>query len=331
MFDQHQVEQALRRQEELLRQQKHLWDLSCYPIFVWDFDDGIVDWNRGSEELYGYSRDEALGQGKEQLLGTKVPGASFAELKAKLLKRPEFGRLSYSQKTKSGDELTVESRLQLKNFYGCRLVLESTRDVTARRASEGRLQLLLGELTHRVRNTLAVVQAIARHSMRNSKTKEDFAERFEARLSALASAHSLLVSSDWKGADSPISRASNSRLISPIISIDCACRARRCRCRRISPPRSAWCFTSSQPTPPNTVRSRLGAGTVSLSWTVSASDPQRSLKVVWEESGAPNATETRSEGMGSALIDRVIPGAQVERVLRSRADCSAPSSRPCRS
>ena len=71
--DQHQVEQALRRHEELLQQQKHLLDLSRDPIFVWDFDNGIVDWNRGSEQLYGYSRDEALGKGKEQLLGTTGP------------------------------------------------------------------------------------------------------------------------------------------------------------------------------------------------------------------------------------------------------------------
>ena len=62
--DQHRVQQALRRHEELLQQQKHLIDLSRDPIFVWDFDNGIVDWNRGSEQLYGFSRDEALGKGK---------------------------------------------------------------------------------------------------------------------------------------------------------------------------------------------------------------------------------------------------------------------------
>ncbi len=310
--DQHRVQQALRRHEELLQQQKHLIDLSRDPIFVWDFDNGIVDWNRGSEQLYGFSRDEALGKGKEQLLGTTVPGSSFAELKAKLLRdRSWAGELR--QKTKSGDELTVESRLQLENFNGRRLVLESTRDVTARRASERRLQLLLGELTHRVRNTLAVVQAIARHSMRNSKTKEDFAERFEARLSALASAHSLLVSSDWKGADfADLAR----QQLAPYITDNPD------RLRLQGPSLS---LPADLATPFGLVLHELatnaakygslsvGAGTVSLSWTISETNPQRSLKVVWEESGAPNATETRSEGMGSALIDRVIPGAQVER------------------
>jgi PAS domain-containing protein len=38
---------------------------------------GVVEWNRGSEELYGYRREEALGKQKERLLGTTVPGSSF--------------------------------------------------------------------------------------------------------------------------------------------------------------------------------------------------------------------------------------------------------------
>ncbi|MBV9462401.1 MAG: PAS domain-containing protein, partial [Bradyrhizobium sp.] len=83
--ERHQVEHALRQSEQRLGQEKRLVDLSRDPIFVWDFDGGIVEWNRGSEELYGYRREEALGRKKELLLGTSVPGASFAELKAKLL------------------------------------------------------------------------------------------------------------------------------------------------------------------------------------------------------------------------------------------------------
>jgi len=306
------LEQALRRHEELLLQQKHLIDLSRDPIFVWDFDDGIVDWNRGSEELYGYSRDEALGKSKEELLGTTVPGSSFAALKAKLLQDGSWaGELR--QQTKDGQQLIVETRLQLENFSGRRLVLESTHDVTARHASERRLRLLLGELTHRVRNTLAVIQAIARHTMRNSKSKEDFAERFETRLSALASAHSLLVSSDWQGADfAELAR----QQLAPYITDNPD------RLRLQGPSLS---LPADLATPFGLVLHELAtnaakygalsvaAGTVSLSWTINETNQQRSLKAVWEEGGAPNATEIRSDGMGSALIDRVIPGAQVER------------------
>jgi two-component system CheB/CheR fusion protein len=132
--ERHQVEQALRESERRLGQEQHLVELSRDPIFVWDFDDGIVEWNRGSEELYGHRREEALGKQKERLLGTSVPGSSFAALKEKLLRDGSWaGELR--QRTKTGQDLIVESRLQLESFDGRRLVLESTRDVTAARAA----------------------------------------------------------------------------------------------------------------------------------------------------------------------------------------------------
>src|SRR5690348_3871486 len=71
----------------------------------------------------------------------------------------------------------------------------------ALREGEARQRLLLGELTHRVRNILTVIQAIARHTLRGDQTNKELIDRFEGRLSALASAHTLLVHSDWKGAD----------------------------------------------------------------------------------------------------------------------------------
>jgi two-component system CheB/CheR fusion protein len=58
--DRREMEEALRASEQRLLQEKRLVDLSREPIFVWDFDGGIVEWNRGSEELYGYSRAEAV-------------------------------------------------------------------------------------------------------------------------------------------------------------------------------------------------------------------------------------------------------------------------------
>src|SRR5215468_7189082 len=198
--ERHQMEQLLRESERRLGQEQHLVELSRDPIFVWDFDGGIVEWNRGSEELYGFSRDEAVGKRSDLLLGTTVPKSSFAEVKAKLLQDGSWaGELR--QRAKDGQELIVECRLQLDSFEGRRLVLESTRDVTARRASEQRQRLLMSELTHRVRNILAVIQAIARYTLRSEVPRDQLIGRFEGRLSALAGAHTLLVQSEWKGAD----------------------------------------------------------------------------------------------------------------------------------
>jgi two-component system, chemotaxis family, CheB/CheR fusion protein len=105
--ERHRVEAALRESERRLAQEMRLVDLSRDPIFVWEVDGGIVEWNRGSEELYGYSREEAIGRPKEQLLRTTVPGSSFSELKSKLIKEGSWaGELR--QKTKEGHELSVK-------------------------------------------------------------------------------------------------------------------------------------------------------------------------------------------------------------------------------
>ena len=74
-------------------------------------------------------------------------------------------------------------------------------DISELRSGEARQRLLLSELTHRVRNILAVIRAIARHTLRADPANKELIDSFEGRLSALASAHTLLVESDWKGAD----------------------------------------------------------------------------------------------------------------------------------
>src|SRR5262249_19766692 len=149
------MEEALRTSEDRLGQKTRIVDIARVPIFIWDFDGGIIDWNRGSEQLYGYSRDEAMGQRKDVLLGTSVPGTSFDIVRQELLKNGTWsGELH--QVTKSGRALVVESQMDLVPVNGKRLVLESTRDVGDRKAWEGQQQLLLNELAHRVKNTLTV-------------------------------------------------------------------------------------------------------------------------------------------------------------------------------
>jgi PAS domain S-box-containing protein len=161
------VEQALRESANQLKQQKRVVELSREPISIWNFDDGIIEWNRGCEELYGYAREEALGQPREQLLATRVVGSSFKEMKARLVVDGSWsGELRLS--AKDGRALTVEARLDLEVVDGRRLVLESIRDITQRKILQARQQLLLGELTHRVKNTLAVVQSIADQTQRTS-------------------------------------------------------------------------------------------------------------------------------------------------------------------
>ena len=315
MTEEYKVAAALRESERRLGQEQHLVELSRDPIFVWEFDGGIVDWNRGSEELYGYPRSEALGHPREQLLGTSVLGSSFAEVKEKLLKDGSWaGELR--QRTKDGRELVVESRLQLDSFDGRRLVLESVRDATARRASEQRQRLLMSELTHRVRNILAVIQAIARYTMRPDLPKEQLIARFEGRLLALAGAHTLLVQSDWEGADL---RELARQQLGPLAA-DNPDRVRIEGEPILLPPDIA--------TPFGLVLHELATnaakhgalsnhtGSVAATWTTARRNNQPSLRFDWKETDGPAVREPATHGFGSTLIDTAIPGAQVKREFR---------------
>ncbi|TWB96114.1 two-component system CheB/CheR fusion protein [Bradyrhizobium macuxiense] len=312
MTDRRHTEDALRISERQLRQQTQLVELSRDPIFIWDYDGGILAWNRGSEQLYGYSRDEAVGKRKNQLLGTMVPGGSFAELRSKLLDEGNWtGELQH--KTKNGRELTVESRIVLETIDGRRLALESTRDVSERKAWEEQQKLLLRELTHRVKNTLTVVQSIAHQTRRFSKSYDEFTERLDGRLAALARAHSLLVDSDWKGADlATLAR----RQLEPYTSGNN---------ERIKVKGGSVFLPPDLATPFGLVFHELATnaakygsfsqqtGTVDLSWTLRSQGDQPLLTVIWRESGGPAVKQPETAGFGSELIEKAIPHAVVRR------------------
>jgi len=310
MTERQKVDQALRTSGAKLMQQKRLIDLSHDPIFVWNFDNGIVEWNRGSEELYGYTAAEAVGRRTSELLHTEVPGSSFSKLRETLLREGSWeGELK--QTVKDGRELTVESRLQIEPGDGQRLVLESTRDVTERNRLEERQSLLLRELTHRVKNTLAIVQSIANQTLRHSRGGAQFVERFNARLSALSTAHTLLVQSNWQGADfAALARAQ----LAPYVA-DAPERVHLDGPGLTLPPDLATSF--------GLVLHELAAnaakygalsrdkGTVDIAWSTSGNP--RHLRMEWREKGGPPVKRATQAGFGSTLIDQAIQGAKVRR------------------
>ena len=84
------------------------------------------------------------------------------------------------------------------NFlYGVRVV----QDITERKEAEERQKLLIDELNHRVKNTLATVQSLATQTARGTDSPEAFRKAFEGRLIALSQAHDQLTRRHWKSAD----------------------------------------------------------------------------------------------------------------------------------
>uniref|UniRef100_UPI00135973DF sensor histidine kinase n=1 Tax=Geminicoccus flavidas TaxID=2506407 RepID=UPI00135973DF len=303
------AEEALRQSEERLRQESRLVNLSRSPIFVWDFDDGILQWNRGSEELYGYSRAEAIGQRMERLLQVTVPGGSFEELRQSLVTKGMWsGEVLHT--TKDGRTLTVESQIELVPLEGRRLVLESTRDITDRQRWMQRQNLLLDELTHRVKNTLTVVQSMARQTLRTCPDPKEFAARFEGRIAALAAAHKLLVESHWQGASLA---ALIEGQLQAYVDDDSG---------RLTITGEPVVLPADLATPFGLVLHELATnaekygalsnddGRVALDWRLTGNNRQH-LTVVWQESNGPPVHPRERSGFGSVLIQKGIPGAKV--------------------
>ena len=128
-------------------------------------------------------------------------------------------------------------------------------DITERKRGEEQRKLLVNELNHRVKNTLAVVQSIASQTLRSATSLPEAGRSLSSRLVSLAKAHDILTQENWSGADlkelslaSCTPHAAASASSSPATRSGCR-RAWRCRWR--SP------CTNSPPTPSNTARFRL--------------------------------------------------------------------------
>jgi len=80
-------------------------------------------------------------------------------------------------------------------------VVRVVQDITERKAAERRQRLLMDELNHRVKNTLATVQSLASQTVRGAESPQAFRERFEGRLIALSKAHDQLTQHHWESAD----------------------------------------------------------------------------------------------------------------------------------
>ena len=111
-----------------------LIDLSYEPIFVWDVDKGIIEWNKGCEQLYGYSKSEAINRRSHELLKTEFLISQEQYQKTLELEGHWSGELR--QITKSGCRVSVESRQQLIESSFQRLVLETNRNITERKQAE---------------------------------------------------------------------------------------------------------------------------------------------------------------------------------------------------
>ncbi|MCW5690931.1 MAG: PAS domain S-box protein [Pseudolabrys sp.] len=136
-----------------LASQAALLDLTHDAIFVRDPANIITYWNRGAEQLYGWTAGDAVGRHANDLLKTRFP-ADLARINACLI---ESGRWEgeVTQTKRDGSDVTIQSRwsLQRDRHGKARATMETNSDVTQHRAAEQNLRKAQAELAHVTRVT----------------------------------------------------------------------------------------------------------------------------------------------------------------------------------
>lgn len=154
----------------------------------------FVVFNRAAEAYFGVRREQLLGRSLFDVF-PEGRDTNFARLCEAAMSQGEAASLQAPSRRRP--ERTVELKITPMRSGGIAVVLT---DVPDREVAEARRRLMVNELNHRVKNTLATVQAIATHSLRGPEVSDAARERLKARLMALARANDVLVDDGWRGA-----------------------------------------------------------------------------------------------------------------------------------
>lgn len=267
--------------------------------------DGIIDsWNRGAERLFGYGAEDVLGKPITILIPPDRADEEPAVLER--LRRSEYiDHYETVRRRKDGSLVEISLTVSPIKSNGGKVIGVSkiARDITEGRRAQEQQKLLLAEIMHRVKNTLATVQAIATQTLRGAPAYER--DAFSARLHALSKAHDLLTSDKWDRA--PL-RAVVSTTLRPFDQ------------RRfthegpdvwLNASKSLQMTLALHELATNAVK--YGAlsnsdGRVHLAWELL--DGGR-LKLCWKESGGPKIKRRpKRKGFGSILIEHTFDGVE---------------------
>lgn len=180
----------------------------------------------------------------------------------------------------------------------------ATVDVTDRKQNEAHLRLLLRELTHRSKNLLAVIQAMARQTARHVGSTEAFLDQFSARLQALATSHDLLVQESWHGASlHELVRMQLGHLLDRYqsqVSFDGPPVL-------LKPEAAQGLGLGLHELSTNAVK--YGAlstpdGRIDIEWHRLPADQGHGIALTWQEKNVPNVAVPARRGFGSTVIER---------------------------
>ena len=275
-----------------------------YAIISLDLNGLITSWNEGAVRILGWTAEEAVGNPGAIIFTEedKRDGIPQREMTAALDQgsgnderwhQRKDGRLFWA----SGQMMALRSEDGTVEGF-----LKILRDRTDQRENEERQRILMHELSHRMKNTLTVVQAITSQSFRSAASKEDAAASISARLAAYARAHDILLQRDWlsttvaaiveaTAANLGLEGSNRFRMHGPSVDVG---------------PQAALTFSlvlHELATNAGKYGSlSAGTGMVDVEWSVVERGETERLLFSWKESGGPEVKPPSKQGFGSRLV-----------------------------
>ncbi len=277
---------------------------STDAIISVDGTGAITSWNAGAEALFGIPAMESVGQ----------------PLVAVLSDSSEEDRATYRRRIADGEAHEFETRQKRRDGRVVDIWVTSAplrapsgrimgaslfvRDMSAHRQREDHVRFLMRELTHRSKNLLAVIQAMARQSLTKDIAPDEFVRRFSERLAGLAGSHDLLSSVQYKGVS--LIDLINSQLshYEGLFGTRILLRGEDLTIRPEAAQNIGVALHEL-----STNAAKYGAlandtGTVAITWTVSADEP-RIFDLLWREDGGPPVKEPTRRGFGQIVMNRI--------------------------
>lgn len=302
-----------RTTAELIKEEwRHALTLEAGKVgsYVWDITSGTVVANDIMRRLYGFDAVKPLQI--DEFFAVIHPDdveAVRAAIDATFREGVDYAA---EFRAHSGRWLSARGRVYQRNAEGEPLVMMGVNiDITEARQAAEHTRHLLRELNHRVKNTLAMTQSLARQTLKRSPDPQAFIEAFSGRLRTLADAHTLLADRDWAGigmselVDSqvgPYAIHGGDRLA--ILGEDV----------QLPPDHALGLGIILHELASNAARYgalSVDTGRLRVSWVVENGE----VSLTWTESGGPPVPDGRESGFGSRLIQR-----SLDKILGSRVD-----------
>jgi PAS domain S-box-containing protein len=267
--------------------------------------------NGAAEKLFGYAKDELIDHCVEMLL-PEAQRAEHRRVRAEFHAAPAARPMGVGRelngRRKDGQMIPVEIGLNPLLVDGETFVVASIVDISMRRQAEQRMQLVMRELTHRSKNLLAVIQAIARQAAQSSPDIAAFQSDFAQRLAGLAQSHDLLVARNWEGA-----------LIDDLVHSQLAFLGRSDQARieiegqsmMLIPEAAQNLGLALHELATNAVKHgalSTPAGRVHVGWSVlTRPGEEERLVLEWRESGGPVVDAPIRRGFGQLVLEEILP------------------------